>query len=44
MKKEYIAKKVTTMTAQMIGDFKMKFESMSMRETTQDHYGKRGIF
>ena len=27
----------------MIGDFKMKFEPMSSRETTLDHYGKRGI-
>ena len=29
--------------ALMIGDFKMKFEPMSQRETTLDHYGKRGI-
>ena len=27
----------------MIGDFKMKFEPMSSRETTLDHYSKRGI-
>ncbi len=27
----------------MIGDYKMKFEPMSQRETTLDHYGKRGI-
>ena len=30
-------------TAIMIADFKMKFEPMSSRETTLDHYGKRGI-
>ena len=29
--------------ALMIGDYKMKFEPMSQRETTFDHYGKRGI-
>ena len=27
----------------MIGDYKMKFEPISTRETTLDHYGKRGI-
>ena len=27
----------------MIGDFKMKFKPMSSRETTLDHYGKRGV-
>ena len=27
----------------MIIDFKMKFETMSVRETTLEHYGKRGI-
>ena len=27
----------------MIGDFKMKFEPMSSRETTLDHYSKREI-
>ena len=29
--------------ALMIGDYKMKFEPMSQRETTLNHYGKRGI-
>ena len=29
--------------ALMIIDFKMKFEPLSARETTLDHYGKRGI-
>ena len=29
--------------AHMVIDFKMKFEPMSTRETTLDHYGKRGI-
>ena len=29
--------------ALMIVDFKMKFEPVSARETTLDHYGKRGI-
>ncbi len=27
----------------MIGDFKMKFEPISSKQTTVDHYGKRGI-
>ena len=27
----------------MIKDFKMKLEAMSSRETTLDHYGKRGV-
>ena len=27
----------------MIVDFKMKFEPISSRETTLEHYGKRGI-
>ena len=27
----------------MKGDFKMKFEPMSSRETTINHYGKRGV-
>ena len=27
----------------MIGDYKMKFEPLSSRKTTYDHYGKRGI-
>ena len=34
-------KKVTVL---MIGDYKMKFDPTStIRETTLDHYGKRGI-
>ena len=30
-------------TAIMIGDFKMKYEPLSSRESTLDHYGKQGI-
>ena len=30
-------------TAVMIGDYKMKFETMSSRETMLDHCGKQGI-
>ena len=33
-------KKIITL---MIGDYKMKFEPISSRETQIDHYGKRGI-
>ena len=29
--------------AMIIVDYKMKFEPISARETTLDHYGKRGI-
>ena len=36
-------RKNTGITAIMIGDFKMKFEPLSSRECTLDHYGKRGI-
>ena len=32
-----------SVTALMIGDFKMKFEPLSSRETSIDHCGKRGI-
>ena len=35
--------KGTNIDATLILDFKMKFESMSMRESTIEHFGKRGI-
>ena len=35
--------KTESVTALVIGDFKMKFEPLSSRETTIEHYGKRGI-
>ena len=43
MKKECLDMNTTTVTALMIGDFKMKFEPISARESQLDHYGKRGI-
>ncbi len=43
MKKECIDKRETTVTTQMSGNLKMKFELMSTRETKLDHYDKRGI-
>ena len=43
MKEECISGIKKDITALIIGDFKMKFEPMSTRETTLDHYGKRGI-
>ena len=38
-----IATKGSTICAILIVDFKMKYEPKSMRETTVEHYGKRGI-
>ena len=35
--------KPKSVTALMIGDFKIKFEPLSSRETIITHYGKRGI-
>ena len=43
MKTSCMDRKNKEVTAIMIGDFKMKFEPISSRETTVDHYGKRGI-
>ena len=43
MKKTCIDSNGKDIVALMIGDYKMKFEPMSQRETTLDHYGKRGI-
>ena len=43
MKKMCIDSNGKQIVALMIGDYKMKFEPMSQRETTLDHYGKRGI-
>ena len=43
MKTECINGNEKGMTALMIGDFKMKFEPISTRETSLDHFGKRGI-
>ena len=43
MKRDCLDKRNRGVRAIMIGDFKMKFEPMSSRETTLDHYGKRGI-
>ena len=43
MKQDCINSNGKDVVALMIGDYKMKFEPMSQRETTLDHYGKRGI-
>ena len=43
LKEKCLDKRNRGVTAIMIGDFKMKFEPMSSRETTLDHYSKRGI-
>ena len=43
MKESCVKSKGKNIIATMIGDFKMKFEPLSARETTLDHYGKRGI-
>ncbi len=43
IKRDGLDKRNRGVQAIMIGDFKMKFEPMSSRETTLDHYGKRGI-
>ena len=43
LKDNCLDKRNRGVTAMMIGDFKMQFEPMSSRETTLDHYGKRGI-
>ena len=43
MKIEYLMTKGKKTKGLMIIDFKMKFETMSVRESTLEHYGKRGI-
>ena len=43
MKTRVVYSKGECTIAHMVIDFKMKFEPMSTRETTLDHYGKRGI-
>ena len=43
MKKKCTDSKERNIIALMIGDFKMKAEPISQRETTLNHYGKRGI-
>ena len=43
LKRQCTSSNGNEITAVMIGDYKMKFEAMSSRETTLDHYGKRGI-
>ena len=43
MKTSCMDRKIKGVTAIMIGDFKMKFEPISSRETTVDHYGRRGL-
>ena len=43
MKQDCINSNGKDVVALMIGDYKMKFEPMSQRETTLDHYGNRGI-
>jgi len=43
LKRQCTSSNCNEITAVMIGDYKMKFEAMSSRETTLDHYGKRGI-
>ena len=43
MKDDCLDKSNRNVTAIMIGDFKMKFEPMSSRESSIDHYAKRGI-
>ena len=43
MKKKCTDSKERNIIALMIGDFKMKAEPISQRETTLNHHGKRGI-
>ncbi len=43
MKKKCISSNGYVIVALTIGDYKMKFEPMSLRETTLDHYGKHDI-
>ena len=43
LKRQCTSSNSNEITAVMIGDYKMKFEAMSSRETTLDCYGKRGI-
>ena len=43
MKQECLENKISSKHALVVIDWKMKFESMSARETSQEHFGKRGI-
>ena len=43
MKQECLVNKISSKHALVVIDWKMKFESMSARETSQEHFGKRGI-
>lgn len=43
LKKECMQTKGSKTRSIMIMDFKMKYESMSVRESSIEHYGKRGI-
>ena len=40
MKQECLANKISSKHALVVVDWKMKFESMSARETSQEHFGK----
>ena len=43
MKQECLENKTSSKHALVVIDWKMKFESMSARETSQEHFGKQGI-
>ena len=43
LNKKYITSNGNDIIAVMIGDYKLKFETMTSCETTLDHYRKQGI-
>ena len=43
MKQECLENKISSKHTLVVIDWKMKFESMSARETRQEYFGKRGI-